>query len=288
MERRNFVKDAGIASLGLGVFSTSLFKQKINSKLIGACDWSIGKNSDVNALDVAKAIGLNGVQINLGTKDNEMHLRKPEQQKLYKDRSKSTGVKIASLAIGELNNVPYKSEAVTDGWVYDSIDVAKSLDVEVILLAFFAKNDLRNDPKGMDIVIGKLKEVAPHAERNKKILGIESYLSAEEHLYIMDKVGSNNIKVYYDFRNATDAGNDIFKEMKLLGNDNICELHIKENGVLLGKGSLDWPRIFKTMNDLGFSKKKWSQLEWSLPDGMDVISGQKSNLSYVKNLIRLG
>ena len=45
---------------------------------------------------------------------------------------------------GELNNVPYKSDPQTDEWVWDSIDVAKSLGVPVILLAFFAKNDLRN------------------------------------------------------------------------------------------------------------------------------------------------
>ena len=34
---------------------------------IGACDWSLGKRGDPHALDVAKNIGLDGVQIDFGT-----------------------------------------------------------------------------------------------------------------------------------------------------------------------------------------------------------------------------
>jgi hypothetical protein len=72
-------------------------------------------------------------------------------------------ISIASLAIGELNNVPYKSDPRTEEWVSDSIDVAKALGVNVILLAFFSKNDLRNDEGGKAEVVKRLKKVAPKA-----------------------------------------------------------------------------------------------------------------------------
>jgi L-ribulose-5-phosphate 3-epimerase len=153
-----------------------------------------------------------------------------------------------------------------------------------VLLAFFAKNDLRNDPKGIETVIAKLKEVAPSAEKMGITLGIESYLKAEEHLNIMEKVGSKAIKVYYDFRNAQDAGNDIYKEIKLLGNENICELHLKENGKFLGNGDIDWKKVANSIDDLGFSKKKWQQIEWSLPTDFDYVEGHKKNLSFLKNI----
>ena len=74
---------------------------------IGACDWSIGKNADPGCFAVAKKIGLDGVQVSLGTAANDMHLRKPEMQKKYLAESKKHGVEIASLAIGELNKFPY-------------------------------------------------------------------------------------------------------------------------------------------------------------------------------------
>ena len=54
----------------------------------------------------------------------------------------------ASLAIGELNNIPYKSDPRTVQWVSDSIEVCKALGVRVVLLAFFSNDDLRDDPGG--------------------------------------------------------------------------------------------------------------------------------------------
>src|ERR1017187_6106857 len=52
---------------------------------LGACDWSIGKMGDPAAFDVAKEIGLDGVQVSLDTLADNMHLRKPEVQQKYKD-----------------------------------------------------------------------------------------------------------------------------------------------------------------------------------------------------------
>jgi len=51
------------------------------------------------------------------------------------------------------------------------------LGVPVILLAFFAKNDLRNDEQGKKDVMQRLKMAAPKAEKMNVILGIESYLN---------------------------------------------------------------------------------------------------------------
>jgi L-ribulose-5-phosphate 3-epimerase len=281
MERRTFLKNS--AALGLVGFSPFV-DLKFNQKKIGACDWSLGQMGKLEAFDVAKAIGLSGVQVSLGDVKNNLHLRQKEIQNQFLQKSKSTKVKITSLAIGELNNYPYKSDDQTDQWVYDSVDAAVAVDVDVILLAFFVKNDLRGDKKGIDTVIQKLKAVAPHAEKHGKILGIESYLTAEEHLDIMDKVGSDSIKVYYDFRNAKDAGNDIYKEITLLGNKNICEIHLKENRKYLGTGDIDWKKVKTAMDNIGYSSKKWMQLEWSLPDGVDYVIGHRQNNAFVKSL----
>src|ERR1035438_4852352 len=80
---------------------------------LGACDWSIGKMGDPGALDVAKQIGLDGVMVSLGTVADDMHLRKPEVQQQYKDAAAKTGLAGSSLAIGELNNIPYNSDPRT-------------------------------------------------------------------------------------------------------------------------------------------------------------------------------
>src|ERR1019366_7268066 len=154
---------------------------------IGACDWSIGKMGDPGAFDVAKQIGLDGVQVSLGTAADDMRLRKPEVQQQYQEAAKQAGLQVASLAIGELNSIPYKSDLRTVPWVSDSIDVCKALGVRVVLLAFFSNDDLRDDSAGVDEVVRRLKAVAPKAEKAGVILGIESWLSADKHLEILER-----------------------------------------------------------------------------------------------------
>lgn len=284
MKRREFVSKMSSAGLVLPLHSFFPATYKFNVKKLGACDWSLGKSSDPLSFEVAQAIGLAGVQVNMGNLSNDLHLRQKSVQEIFIKKSIETKIKITSLAIGELNNIPYKSDDRTTAWVSDSIGVAKNMGVEVVLLAFFSKNDLRNDPKGIQNVIAKLKEIAPDAEKKDITLGIESYLTAEEHLDIMEKVGSKAIKVYYDFRNAKDAGNDIFHEIKLLGNKNICEIHLKENGKFLGTGDIDWQKVSFALQEIGYSDKKWQQLEWSLPDKYDFVSGHQKNLNFIQSI----
>jgi sugar phosphate isomerase/epimerase len=284
MVRRQFIQSLTILGTSSCIDFEYLASLKHKNFKIGACDWSLGQNSTLAAFDVAKSIGLDGVQVNLGTRQDGMHLRNKNTQIQFRDKAKETGIAISSMAIGELNNVPYKSDNQTDAWVFDAIDAAKFFNVEVVLLAFFSKNDLRNDAKGVDTVIQKLKQVMPYAEKNKITLGIESYLTAEEHLDIMDKVGSNNLKVYYDFRNAQDAGNDIYHEIKLLGNKNICELHLKENGAFLGKADIDWVKVSRALNEINFHPAKWMQIEGALPPKYDFINGHQQNLTFLKSI----
>jgi L-ribulose-5-phosphate 3-epimerase len=269
-------------SFGRNNFPLEL-KQRIR---IGACDWSIGKNSEIGAFDVAKQIGLEGIQVNIGGLKNNLHLREKSLQQQYLAKSKESGIRISSLAIAELNDIPYKSDPRTEEWVSDSIDVAKNLGVTVILLAFFHKNDLRNDESGKKEVINRLKKVAPKAERLGITLGIESYLSAPELMDIIQKVGSKSIKVYYDFRNSADAGYDVIKEIKQLGKDAICELHMKENGFLLGEGTMDWKKIGETLMEMNYYGDGWMQIEWATPDGSDIVKSYKHNLKFLQDIFQ--
>jgi len=251
---------------------------------ISACDWSIGKSSDPGAFEVAKQIGLEGIQVNMGSLANNLHLREKTRQRLYLEKSKETGIMISSLALAELNNTPYKSDPQTEEWVADSIDVAKNLGVKVILLAFFHKNDLRNDSTGIGEVVRRLKVVAPKAERLGITLGIESYLSAAELIDIIQRVGSKSMKVYYDFRNSADAGYDVIKELKFLGREAICELHMKENGFLLGEGTLDWPKVAQTLIEMEYYGDGWMQIEGATPKGADIVESYRHNLQFLKNI----
>ena len=283
ISRREMIKKGVL--LAAASSNHDLFLKSAPKFRLGACDWSVGKSLNPEAFDRAKQIGLQGIQVSYNTGKDHAGLSVTETLNSIKEASKRTGVKVSSLAIGELNRVPYKSDPRTEEWVYNAITAAKALDVKVILLAFFNDGDLRNDDSGKKVVIERLKKVAPHAEKNGITLGIESWLSAQEHLDIINAVGSKSVKVYYDFRNSVDAGHDIFKEIPMLGKEMICEIHMKENGQRLGEGTLDWPRIAKALKDIDY--QGWMQIEGAMPPGADIIPVYQHNRKYLESLFSL-
>lgn len=278
--RREWLKASALLT-ALSATGFSIYGKDNRRLKIGACDWSIGKSSDPASFALARTIGLQGVQVNLGNVDNDLHLRRPEIQEKFMASSKAAGIPISSLAIAELNRVPYKSDARTDQWVSDAIDVAVACEAKVILLAFFDKDDLRNDPDGVAAVVKKLRAIAPKAEKADVILGIESYLSAPELIRILDDVGSSHVKVYYDFRNSADAGYDVIRELKMLRKDRICELHMKENGMLLRNGTLDWVKICDTLVEMDYAGEGWMQIEGAIPANADVAESYKDNRRFL-------
>jgi len=284
IDRRTMLKHLAVSVPIIASFNlTKNLNNNDQRFYIGACDWSIHQMGKVEALRTAKSIGLDGVQISLGTAGNNMQLRNKDLQKAYLDAAKEYGVKIGGLAIGELNNIPYKSDPRTELWVSDSIDVAKALGVKSILLAFFDKGDLRNDPAGQKVVIERLRRVAPKAEKAGVVLGIESWLSAKDHMSIIKEVGSKNIKVYYDVCNSNDMGYNIYEEIRWLGKENICEFHCKENGFLLGKGKINFTEVRKAIDDIGYTG--WLQIEGAVPEKKDMLESYAKNLSYLRSVL---
>jgi len=289
MRRKQFLQTSG-----LGIFAALAQTNALDSEVhstwkrkrfsIGACDWSISNTSNLGAIEMAKEIGLDGVQLSLGLKANNMHLRRKDVQEAYKSLAKIFQVGFTGLGIGELNNYPFKSDPQTDLWVADSIQVAKEFNVKAVLIAFFNQGDLKNDPKGQDAVIQKFKDIVPIAEKAGVTLGIESWLSAEEHMRIIDAVGSPNVKVYYDVANSEKMGYNIYEEIKWLGKKNqICEFHFKENDALLGQGKVDFQRVMKCIDEIAYSGA--IQIEGAVPPGKTMLESYVKNNRFLRDLI---
>ncbi|MDO1448439.1 sugar phosphate isomerase/epimerase family protein [Rhodocytophaga aerolata] len=287
LSRRTLLKStlalAGMSAISRDLLADPVSGSKVKSRFnIGACDWSIQKANSVEAMELASRIGLDGVQLSLGTVDNDMHLRRKDMQEAYKAAGKKHGVRIGGLAIGELNNIPYKSDPRTEAWVSDSIDVAKAIGVKTVLLAFFHKGDLKNDPEGQKVVIERLRKVAPKAEKQGIILGIESWLSAQEHVDIIQAVGSKNVQVYYDVANSHQMGYNIYEEIRWLGKNQICEIHAKENGYLLGQGKIDFKEVRKAIDDIGYTG--WVQIEGAIPEKKEVLESYQQNNQFLRGI----
>lgn len=249
---------------------------------IGACDWSLGKRQTPEALTVAKAIGLDGVEVSFGQPGSAHDLRDAAVRANYQQVCRSTGLEIASLAMGLLNQIPYATDPRTEAWVADVVDVLPKLGLKCCLLAFFGDGDIKGDRVKQDEVIRRLKRVAPAAERAGVVLGIESWLNADDHLRILDGVGSPAVQVYYDVCNMADQGYDICQELRRLGKERICQIHIKENGALIGQGKVDLLPVRDAIADIGY--RGWLILEGATVRDKSLVECYQHNRQYLRTL----
>lgn len=248
---------------------------------VAMCDWSMGC-VDPRAFALGKEIGLDGVEVSIGSVQNKLWLREPEMQKKYLEAGRRHGMTTPSVAMGLLNDVPLMSEPRAAIWVADTIDVAAKLGAKVILVAFFGKGELREDSKD-DVrrVTEALQELAPRAEKAGVILGLENYVSAEGNLKIIEQVKSKNVQIYYDVFNANHKGYDVVREIKLLGKERVCQVHFKEGGNYLGSGKIDWRAVAAALGEINY--RGWLVLETSSPN-RDMVKDTQKNLAYLKKL----
>ena len=239
---------------------------------LGVCDWTIGKSGDPAALGLAGTLGLDGVQVSLVPKGDSLAFIDPALRRAYLEAMERTGVAIVSFAIGDLNDVPLKSDPRAEKWLGQGIEIAAVMDVKIILVPFFGKGDLKNDPTGLDAAVAALKRLAPAAEKAGVILALENWLSAGENLKIIERVGSPAVRVYYDVGNSQDAGHPVFNEIRLLG-ARIAEFHAKDTKDLYGKGSMDFPSVRKAMEDIGYSG-------WLVLEGTKMPLGVEKSVRY--------
>jgi len=152
--------------------------------------------------------------------------------------------------------------------------------------AVFGNGDIKGDRAKQDEVIRRLKKIAPQAEKAGVVLGIESWLNADDHLRILDGVGSPAIQVYYDVCNMTDQGYDICQEIRQLGKNRICQIHIKENGSLIGQGKVNLRPVRDAIADIGY--RGWLVIEGATIRGKTLVECYQHNQKHLRTLFGAG
>ena len=181
-------------------------------------------------------IGLDGVQVSFGKPGDAFDLRLRKNRRRYQERRRAHQVEIASLAMGVLNEVPYASDPGRRSGSQDCVEVMPKLGVKSSCWPSFGDGDIQGQARAARRSDPPAEASRPRAEKAGVVLGVESWLNADDHLRILDAVGSPAVQVYYDVANMHKQGYDIYHEIRQLGRERICEIHCKENGCLLGEG----------------------------------------------------
>lgn len=250
---------------------------------IGVTDWNLHLTGKVDAVETAARLGFDGVQVSLGRKpaDGRLPLDDLATQQQYLTASKIQKIALDGTCLDILHVNYLKNDKLGQKWTADSISITKKLNARVVLLPFFGKGALTTRDE-MDYVGDVLREIAPAAEKAGVILGLEDTVSAEDNVRIMERTKSPAVLTYYDVGNSTEGGFDVVKEIRWLGRDRICQIHLKDNPHYLGEGKIDFRAVLKAIEDIGFHG--YANLETDSPSN-SVEDDMIRNLHFIRRLI---
>jgi L-ribulose-5-phosphate 3-epimerase len=250
---------------------------------IGVTDWNLRLGANPDAVPLAAKVGFDGVQVAFGRKmvGDKMPVDNPEIVARYLQLAADNHIEIDGTCAERLHDNGLKSDPKAPQVVLDSIRLTKALRTRVLLLPFFGKWALETVGE-KTYTADALRELAPEAEKAGVILGLEDTISAEDNVRIMERAGSRNVLVYYDVGNSTRNGFDVVKEIRWLGKDRICQIHLKDNPAYMGEGTIPFPEVVKAIRDIGYAG--WCNLETDVHPGATVEADMTRNLAYIRKL----
>ena len=292
-DRRTFINSLALLTGSLMLPSGFLFAAAKKSKYkIAVIDLMILKRQKLSALQLAKEIGADGLEIDMGglgnreTFDNK--LADPKIRNEYLDKAKDLKLEICSLAMTGFYAQSFAKRPTYLKMIQDCLDTMKAMDVKVGFLPLGVQGDLVKNPELRKPIVERLKVVGKMAKKAGVVIGIETALDAKGELELLKEVGSKSIKSYFNFSNAIKNGRDLHQELKILGCKNIIQIHsTNEDGVWLENDpKIDLVKVKQTLDDMGWSG--WLVIERSrdAKQPTNVKYNFSANTAYLKKIFQ--
>jgi len=236
----------------------------------------------------AKIAGLDGLEIGCGGAQDTLGVATPQSIESNRKQSEASGIAVSSLSMDLLNGRPLQSDEQAPAWVEQVIGASQALGATGMLIPFFGKANLTKNRElkqdAVDSLVGRLKDLAPKAERAKVSLGLECTLTAKQYLHILDRVGSPAVSAYYDIGNSTFGGLDPAADIRAL-KGRMCLIHFKAGRDYLETGKVKMQPVADALHAIDF--EGWIVLETSCPSKKDRVGDGKKNADYVRKLMKL-
>jgi sugar phosphate isomerase/epimerase len=234
---------------------------------------------------VAKDIGFDGIEYCIGGNYKDSLLWQADGPAKLKALADKDGMEISSLSPGVFSSLsPVVPDAAkrAEGreMLTKVIQLCPLLDTDSILVPMFPRDVAEWTEETWNMLVDGFKPLAEVAEKHKVNLDLETTFNADQLLMIIDRIGSQYVKVYYDVGNCTNRGFDVPAEMLQLG-DQIGMIHIKDTDRgMLGEGRVDFRGVNDAIRDIGYD----GYLVLETPSGDDPKAAAAQNLAFTKRL----
>jgi len=267
-------------------------EQTVEGYKIAVCDWMILKRQKIGAFQLAREIGADGLELDMGSlgkRDSfDNKLREPHFQELFKEKAKEFDIEISSIA---MSGFYAQSLVGRDNYldlIKDCLETMKVMGVKVAFLPLGIEGDLLKKPEIKPELVRRLKTIGDMAAKDGLTIGIETSLDAKGDVELLNEIGSPGIKIYFKFQNPLESDRDIYEELRILGKERICQIHCTDtDGVTLPHNErLNMFRIKEVLDEMGWSG--WLVVERSRDAGdvRNVKGNYSTNVAYLKQVFQ--
>ena len=275
------------------LFLVLLSFSTLSAQKLAVMETAFGNRAAVESIALTKKAGYQGVQIHTGKLDANgvLTLSVQSLQREFRRASKEHDIEIISLCAGSMNRINVwkngpdreKGRAI----MKQSIEACAALDCKVLLYPFFGPSNFQKGEEKIAGVAKFIEEILPIAKKHGVTLGIESPITYDRVLELFKRLDNPpELKMYYDTGNMMRGGEDIFAALQKLGNDSLCEIHIKPEGnIHFGKDKTDLPKLAATLDKIGYDKWLVFEARGGVSKGDTNLS--EENLKGMKKLVSL-
>ena len=293
LDRRKFLITTGAAG-ALACFAKPAFTAEPNAVRyrIGVCDWMILKRQKLGAISLAREIGADGLELDMGSlgqRDTfENALADPDVRRQFQDQAADAGIEFCSIAMSGFYAQSFATRPTYKQMLADTITTMTQLDVKIGFLPLGVQGDLNLHPELRPAIVDRLREAGRMASDADVVIGIETALDATGEVDLLSEIDNPAIRSYFNFANALQNGRDLDAELRTLGRERICQIHCTdEDGVWLEYNPrIDMPAVKRTLDEMGWSG--WLVMERSrdAKNARDVRGNYGANAGYLKTIFQ--
>ena len=259
---------------------------------IAVCDWMILKRQKLGAFQLAKDIGADGVEVDMGSLGEHeafaSSLTNAANRQQFLDKAHELNLEISSIAMSGFYAQSFAERTNVLRLVQDCFDTMRAMDVKIAFLPLGVNSDLLKHPELRPQVVERLKFAGALAEKAGVVIGVETELDASEQIKLLDEVNSPAIKIYYNLASAIQHQRDYVKELRQLGKDRVCQIHCsnKDGFWLRNDPQVNAPSLKAVLDEINW--RGWLVVERSR-DTNDVHNVKKNygaNAAYLKSVFQ--
>ena len=240
--------------------------------------------------EIAASLGVNLIEFILDYNDYEENpLMSASGCRKIKDIANQSGVKVKTVCADYFMDAPLHSTdlniaTLSAAVLRELIINSRTIGVTDIVLPLVDHSSVR-DLESQDLFIRAIEPFFSCLDEQNINLNLETDLDPTAFKNLLNQIDSDRVTVNYDTGNSAGLGYDSEQEFAAYG-DRITDIHIKDrvkNGssVCLGQGSTDFTKIFKCVQNYGYSGPFIMQA-FRDDDGLEIF---KTQLTWLRSLI---